>query len=98
MSEESKLTLQDPISSEVLEELGQLENTKNELAARNLWLDEEKVRILHASRKLRDQERRIYERCLIDRGLSPTTIVEIDRNGYIILPKEPETADAEKVE
>jgi hypothetical protein len=91
-SEKKRLTLEDPVPKEVLAEFQGIREAHLELADRNLMLDREKVRVLAAANKLDLQEKRLFEAILVDRGLSPDTLVELDAHtGKLTLRK---SADA----
>jgi len=93
-----KLTVQDPVSQESLKEFNQLEAARHEIALRLLELEQERVRLLAAAHKVGQQHERLFEKVLVDRGLTPTTPVDIDSTTGIIKVREPvkpaETAPA----
>jgi len=74
-----KLTLDDPVAPEVLQQLGQLQAARSELCDRNIMLDNEKIQLLAAVKRVDDQKTRLFEAILVERGLAPRTEVEIDR-------------------
>jgi hypothetical protein len=76
---QEKLTVDDPVAPEVLQQLGQLQAARAELADRNVMLDQEKIQLLAAIKRLDDQKTRLFEAILVERGLGPRTEVEIDR-------------------
>lgn len=78
MSDEKKLTVDDPISREVLSKLEALSAHRARLAERNLDLDGEKVRLMVAVRQIDQEHQKLFEAELIERGLTPTTPVEVD--------------------
>lgn len=73
-----RLTPDDPISPEQLNQLALLQNSHQDIADRLLVLEKEKVKLLAASRRLDDERQRVFESILVDRGLAPNADVEID--------------------
>lgn len=73
-----RLTLDDPVEEGIIEQLGQLQDSWMSLAERNTHLDQEKIHILAALKRIDDEKGKIFERALIERGLSPVLAVEID--------------------
>ena len=87
-----KLSLEDPVAPEVLQQLGQLQVARVELADRNVMLDNEKIQLLAAIKRVDDQKTRLFEAILVERGLAPRTEVEIDRRtGKLKLVPQPES-------
>jgi len=105
MTEETKtpkLTLNDPIASETLERFTKLGEAQHNLALQLLRLEQNKIRLLAAAHQLDEQEQRLFEKVLVERGLPPTAQVEIDTKTGILrvlsqpteAPKEPPKAAA----
>lgn len=79
-----RLTQTDPVSQDQLKRLQLLQESHTDIAVRFLTLENEKVKLLAASRRLDDEKQRIFESILIERGLAPDVPVEIDAtNGQI---------------
>jgi len=96
--EPKRLTLEDPVDPETLNELRSLQEARAGVADNLLSLRLEEIHLLAAARKIDDQHGRLFERCLIDRGVSAGSMAEIDaKSGKVILmkevaPKEPKKA------
>lgn len=87
-TEPRKLTINDPLSPETLKKLAQLTNTRLQMADHMLDLEHEKIKIMVASRQIDDEKQRLFEKELTDRGLSPSSPVEVDaKTGLISLVK-----------
>lgn len=84
--EGQKLSIKDPVSQEVLARLNELDTAKAGLARQNLMLDEEKVKLLGASRRIAAENQELFNKILTDRGIPPGTPVNIDpKSGEIRL-------------
>jgi hypothetical protein len=93
MSDEKpkKLTLEDPVSPETLHQLRQIHDARLHLCERAVDLDQEKIQVLAAIKRLDDQKHRVFEGILVERGLPPQTQTEIDgRTGKLRLIPQPE--------
>lgn len=96
---ERTLTPNDPVDPETLEKFRSLQEARANLAQEYLDLEQAKLRVLHAAKRVDDQRNRLFESCLVDRGLSPDTMIEIDpRTGAITIRKDanPELVPAER--
>lgn len=81
-----KLTINDPVSQEILKQFETLGMAKTDLAHSLLSLEGEKIRLLASARKIEEQLTRLFEACLLERGLPPDATVEIDpKSGKISL-------------
>ena len=81
MSEDNgpqRLTLEDPVDPAMLEHLESIQTAWMDLAERNTHLDQEKIRILAALKKIDDERRRAFEKIQIERGIPVTSSIEID--------------------
>ncbi len=86
---ENTLTPSDPVDVETLEQFRQLQEARARLADELLEVEQAKIRILHAVKRVDDQRNRLFEACLVSRGLAPDTSVEIDhRTGVITVRKD----------
>lgn len=74
----SKLTLEDPIDSETLTHFKALRDTRLTLSETFVNLELEKIRVLAAIKELDKQNARLFERCVVDRGLPPETEIDLD--------------------
>jgi hypothetical protein len=95
-TEKRVLTSDDPVDAETLEHFRKLQEARQRFADSLLSLEQEKIQLLAAVKKLDDQRNRLFESCLVERGLAPDTQVEIDaRTGKITGPaKEPASKPA----
>lgn len=76
----SELTVNDPVPADILQQFRTLSDAKKDLALTLLSLENEKVRIIASSRRVEEQLTRLFEACLVERGLPPEAEVEIDPN------------------
>lgn len=76
--ESRQLTLADPVDPETLAKLSEVENAKLQVGAQLLELEQDRVRLLAAAHRLEEQRMRVYEKILIDRGVTGHEPVEID--------------------
>lgn len=80
----SELTVNDPIPAETLQLFAQLEDAKARIALENLTVDERKIQLLAASKKLSEQRQRLFEALLLERGLAVDTAVEVNTETGVI--------------
>lgn len=87
MADDSKkLTIDDPVSREILNQLDGLQEVLNQLGQQALTLDEEKIRVLAASRRVKEQRQRIFQNILVERGISLETSIKIEAStGKLII-------------
>ncbi len=79
MSEETtKLTPNDPVDLATRKRLEDLNATRYDVADKLLELEQEKVKVLVAANRIDEERNRIFEKILMDRGLAPTTPIEIE--------------------
>jgi len=83
MSEEAgekkvKLTPNDPVPKETLLELEQLAHARAQIADRFLALEQGKIPLLAAAKRVEEQKARAFDEVLTLRGIAPGTPVEID--------------------
>lgn len=84
--EKRPLTPNDPVDSETLEQFRQLQEARQALADDLLAIEQRKIQLLASAKKIDEQRNRLFERCLVDRGMPPDTTVTIDsRTGVIEL-------------
>lgn len=77
-TEAKRLTIEDPIEPEILAKFSELENTRMRIGGQMLDLRSEEVRLMVAARRIDEEKQRLFDKVLVDRGLSPTTPVEIN--------------------
>lgn len=98
MSEEinpRKLSITDPVDLDTLQKFNQLESARHDIALRFLEIEQERVRLLSAAHQVDQQHRRLFEKVLIERGLQPSTPVDIDSTTGAIKLRETKTAETE---
>ena len=84
MEENKKLSVNDPITPEMLNTLRTIEEGEGQIAHRFLELEHERVGLLVTSKNLRMERGKIFNLILSERGLPPNTIIEInDATGKI---------------
>lgn len=77
-AEARKLTINDPLTQETLKKLAQLTNQRLQIADQLLDLEQEKIKLMVASRQIDDEKQRLFAKELTDRGLPPNAPVEVD--------------------
>jgi len=88
-STQKKLTREDPVEPEILGRLGELEQARNQIGAELLDIEQAKVRCLAAAHKVDEQRHRLFEKVLMDRGLPPNSVAEVDaQSGRLIIHRE----------
>jgi hypothetical protein len=78
--EQPKLTLEDPVDPEQVQQLERLRNARAELADESVHLDLRKIQILAALKRVETEQAAIFEALLTERDLPLTTQVVIDSN------------------
>lgn len=68
----------DPVSPDDLSRLAELDKTKTALALRLLDLENDKIRIMAASRRIEDEWGGLFRRFVEERGLDPQTRIEVN--------------------
>jgi hypothetical protein len=79
-----RLTVEDPVTPEQVEQLEQLQTAWTGLAEENARLDQRKIQILAALKRLGDEQSRLFELIQIERGLSPQAKISIDPKSLLI--------------
>lgn len=91
-SKPQKLTVNDPVTPEVLASFNQLEEARLSIASRLLQLEQTRVKLLAGAHQVDQQQQRLFEQVLVERGLSPASEVSIDSNtGVLQLVQKPES-------
>lgn len=81
-----RLTVNDPVPPETLKAFEQVEDAKTRVARELLTLEQRKVQLLAAAKKIDDQFDRLFESILVERGIAPNANVDIDvRTGQMKL-------------
>ena len=84
MSEETKLTPNDPVDASTRKRLEDLSAARYDVADKLLELEQEKVKLLVAANRIDEERNRTFEKILMDRGLAPTTPIEIEAQTGVI--------------
>lgn len=84
MSDTKRLTVEDPIDQTTLTQFAELEGHKNQLGGRLIDIKAEEVKIMVAARRIDEEKQRLFEKVLVDRGLHPSTAVEIEASTGLI--------------
>jgi len=88
--EQPRLTLEDPVTKEQMTQLAQLRDAKGMVAAQMLDLEQRKIQLLAAAKRIDEQNQRLFDGILVDRGLPPNTPVELDGpTGKLSLMQDP---------
>lgn len=89
-----RLTPEDPVPQETLQAFRQIKTAQSDVGLELLALEDRKIQLLAANKKLREQQDRLFQAILIERGLAPQTPVEIDsKTGRIhVRPTAPDGA------
>lgn len=94
MSEPKRLTISDPVDPTVLSQLENLDRVRVDLGSQLLDLEQQKVGILAAAHRVEQQRQRLFDTVLMERGLDPKTLVQVDsKTGSIALRKDPSETD-----
>ena len=94
IAETPAITPETPVSKETLTALHRLQETRLSLGERLLDLEGDKVRLLAAVQRLDSEKTRIFEALLIERGLPPNAVVEVDAATGIISDPRKRQAEA----
>lgn len=73
-----RLTLEDPVDPSVITHLDTLHGHWMNLSERLTLLEQEKIQILAALKRIDDEKHKIFEQVQIERGVSPDMSVSID--------------------
>lgn len=93
-----RLTLEDPVPPETFAALQQIQDAQVNIAMEMLHIEKRKVQLLAADKKLTDQNSRLFQAILVERGLPPTTVVELDaRTGKVLVKDKPAPDDPERM-
>lgn len=95
MSDEKKLTPSDPVDAATRKRMEELAAARYEFGERLLEIEQEKVKLLVAANRVDEERSRLFEKVLMDRGLSPTTPIEIEaQTGNIRVLRPPTPVEA----
>lgn len=86
--ERKKLTVNDPVPPEVIQAFEQIERARARIALENMTLDQRKIQLLAAAKKVDEQFQKLFDSILLERGLPLNTVVEIDdKTGRLTVAK-----------
>ena len=91
MPEERK-TLNTPVDAATLARFAHLDEADAQLCRRFVNLENEKIRILAALKRLEEERSTMFQTVLVDRGLSPDTSIEIDPETGVLSLEQPSKA------
>lgn len=102
-SKQPRLTINDPVDKRALVLLTQLREAKTQMALQLVDIEQRKIHILGAIKRVDEQTQKVFDAILVDRGIAPGTPVELDGNtGAIKLinqpPAGPKTSEEEPTE
>jgi len=90
-----KLAPDAPVSAATLQRLQQVQFARQQMADRLLDIEMDKVRVLASAQRIDNEKIRIFESILLERGLPPNTVVEINaETGAITDPRKRMAVDA----
>lgn len=88
---ERRLTINDPVSQETVQQLRQIQSAQADLGLELLRLEQRKIQLLAVAKKLDEQHLRVFQGILVERGVEPSTPAELDGvSGKITLKKAPD--------
>ena len=76
--DQKQLTVDDPVDTDTLGQLAELEDTRLQVGGQLIDCEQEKIKLLTAAHRLDQRRAAVYEKILIDRGIAHTEGVEID--------------------
>jgi len=77
--EKKRLTVDDPIDTDTISKLTALQDARLRIGDRLLELELERVRLIRSATSVATERQKLFERVLIERGLSPNQPVSIDQ-------------------
>lgn len=93
-----RLTVNDPVSREELDRITQLDAARAGIAEKNLLLDQEKVNLIAAARRLESEYKEAFNKILVERGLPTDTLININmKTGDIRLQQQEDPSSEEEV-
>jgi hypothetical protein len=95
--EKKSLTLSDPVDPETLEQFLRLQEARQRFADSYLSLEQEKIRILAAVKRIDDQRNRLFETCALERGVSPEARISIDARSGMLSVEDDESPEPLRV-
>jgi hypothetical protein len=76
--EKKRLTVDDPVDEETRGKFTSLQDNRLRVGDRLLDIELEKIKLIRSASAIDTERQRLFEKVLIDRGLSPTQAVTID--------------------
>jgi hypothetical protein len=93
-SEQKRLTIDDPVDAETRSRFTVLEDSRLRIGEHLLNLELERVKLIRAASAIDTERQKVFERVLIERGLSPSQPFSIDSETGQIKPITQEELDA----
>lgn len=91
---ERRLTINDPVPAEVIQQFRQIQTAQADIGLEFLRLEQRKIQLLAASKKLDEQHQRIFQALLVERGVDPAMPAELDgQSGKLVLQVETRPAE-----
>lgn len=76
--EKRRLTPEDPVEKGHLLQLAQLRDARMAIGQQLLDLEQRKIQLLAVAKRIDDQNQRLFDSLLVDRGLAPGTPIELN--------------------
>lgn len=95
---DTRKTINDPVDAETLARLSDLEQTEMRLGKQLIGLRSDELRIMVAARRIEDERQRLFEKVLIDHGVHPSAVVNIDGTTGRITLTHPGPAETDAAE
>jgi hypothetical protein len=92
--EKKRLTVDDPVDAETRARFASIQDSRLRIGDRMLDLEMEKVKLIRSISALENERQKLFERVLIERGLSPNQPVSVDAETGQIKPITQEEVDS----
>lgn len=76
--EKRRLNPEDPVAKEHMTQLAQLREARLAIGQQLLDLEQRKIHLLAVAKRIDDQNQRLFDSLLVDRGLAPGTPIELN--------------------
>lgn len=87
---EKRLTVDDPVSQETIQAFRQIQAAQADVSVELMMLEQRKIQLMAAFKKLQEQHDRTFQGVLVERGLPPNTAAELEgKTGRLILKTPP---------
>jgi hypothetical protein len=78
MSEDKRLTVDDPVDEATLSSLAKLREVRLAIGAQLIDTEMQKIQLLGSVKKIDEQNQRLFDAILTERGLPIGTVIELD--------------------